>query len=103
MKVQYFTACTMDGFIADENNSLDWLFEAPHDPDDHFWDEWFPTVGGLVWGATTYEGHIERSGLGADSGRFTAKRPPSSGTRASGSSAAASSWGSSTTRACSTS
>jgi dihydrofolate reductase len=69
MKVQYFTACTMDGFIADENDSLDWLFEAPHHPDDHFWDEWFPTVGGLVWGATTYEGHIERSGLGADSWR----------------------------------
>ncbi len=29
-KVQYFTACTLDGFIADENHSLDWLFEALH-------------------------------------------------------------------------
>lgn len=65
MKVQYFTACTLDGFIADENNSLDWLFEAPHSPDDHFWDEWFPGVGGLVMGATTYGWYVERYGLDA--------------------------------------
>ena len=64
--VQYFTACTLDGFIADENNSLDWLFEVPHDAEDHFWDEWFPGVGGLVMGATTYEWMLERYGL-ADS------------------------------------
>ena len=63
-KVQYFTACTLDGFIADENNSLDWLFEVPHDADDGYWDEWFPGVGGLAMGATTYEWMIERYGLG---------------------------------------
>ena len=28
-KVQYFTACPLDGFIADESNSPDWLFEVP--------------------------------------------------------------------------
>jgi dihydrofolate reductase len=61
--VQYFTACTLDGFIADENNSLDWLFELPHDADDRYWDEWFPGVGGLVMGATTYEWMIDRYGL----------------------------------------
>jgi dihydrofolate reductase len=65
-KVQYFTACTLDGFIADENNSLDWLFEVPHDADDHYWDQWFPGVGGLVMGATTYEWMLARYGL-ADS------------------------------------
>ena len=37
-RVQYFTACTLDGFIADEKNSLDWLFEVPHDADDPYWD-----------------------------------------------------------------
>jgi dihydrofolate reductase len=65
-KVQYFTACTLDGFIADENNSLDWLFEVPHDADDHYWDQWFPGVGGLVMGATTYEWMLELYSL-ADS------------------------------------
>src|SRR5215203_672833 len=29
-RVIYFTACTLDGFIADEQDSLDWLFEVPH-------------------------------------------------------------------------
>lgn len=32
--VQYFTACTIDGLIADENNALDWLYETPHGEDD---------------------------------------------------------------------
>jgi dihydrofolate reductase len=59
-EVQSFTACTIDGFIADENNSLDWLFEVPHDADDGYWDQWFPSVGGLAMGATTYEWMVER-------------------------------------------
>jgi dihydrofolate reductase len=55
-RVQYFTACTLDGFIADEDNSLDWLFEAAHDEgDDGGWDEFISGVGPMVMGATTYE------------------------------------------------
>jgi dihydrofolate reductase len=61
-KVQYFTACTLDGYIADANNSLDWLFEVPHDEEDAEWDEWFPSVGALVMGATTYEWMLEHAG-----------------------------------------
>ena len=77
-KVQYFTACTLDGFIADENNSLDWLFEVPHDVDDGCWDRWFPGVGGLVMGATTYEWMLERYGLADSTERwreFYGERP----------------------------
>ena len=54
-RVQYFTACTLDGFIADEHNSLDWLFEAPHGEDDGGWEEFISGVGPMVMGATTYE------------------------------------------------
>ncbi|MGH3478342.1 MAG: dihydrofolate reductase family protein [Nocardioidaceae bacterium] len=66
IKVQYFTACTLDGFIADEHNSLDWLFEVPHDTDDGYWDRWFPGVGALVMGATTYEWMVDRHDMVAD-------------------------------------
>jgi dihydrofolate reductase len=61
--VQYFTACTLDGFIADENDSLDWLFEVPHDADDGSWDEFIGGVGALVMGATTYEWMVDRHGM----------------------------------------
>jgi hypothetical protein len=39
------------------------LFEVPHDTDDQHWDQWFPGVGGLVMGATTYEWMLQRYGL----------------------------------------
>jgi hypothetical protein len=58
--VQYFTACTLDGFIADENHSLDWLFEAPHGDEDGGWDEFISGVGSMVMGATTYECVLQR-------------------------------------------
>jgi dihydrofolate reductase len=73
-KVQYFTACTLDGFIADENNSLDWLYEVPHDEEDGYWDRWFPSVGGLVMGATTYEWMLEHGGPDSWS-RYYGERP----------------------------
>jgi hypothetical protein len=51
--VQYFTACTLDGFIADENHSLDWLFEAPHVDEDTWWDEFISRIGPMATGALT--------------------------------------------------
>jgi dihydrofolate reductase len=53
-KVIYYTACTLDGFIADEHNSLDWLFEVPHG-DDSSWQRLMGQVDAMVMGATTYE------------------------------------------------
>lgn len=53
--VQYFTATTLDGFIADDDNSLDWLFVVEHDEDDPSWDEFIAGIGAMAMGATTYE------------------------------------------------
>lgn len=59
VKVQYFTATSLDGFIADADHSLQWLFDVPHAQDEHgddgSWDEFIGGVGSLVLGATTYE------------------------------------------------
>jgi dihydrofolate reductase len=55
-RTQYYTATSIDGFIADEGNSLDWLFEAAggDDPGDRF-GRFFAEVGAMAMGATTYE------------------------------------------------
>ncbi|HZM19362.1 MAG TPA: dihydrofolate reductase family protein [Gaiellaceae bacterium] len=55
-KTQYYTATTIDGFIADEQNSLDWLFVVDRgtDPGSEF-EEFIADVGAMAMGATTYE------------------------------------------------
>jgi dihydrofolate reductase len=60
---QYFTATTLDGFIADEQNSLEWLFEVDRgeDPGSEF-TEFFSGVGAMAMGATTYEWALEHGG-----------------------------------------
>jgi dihydrofolate reductase len=55
-KTQYYTATTLDGFIADENHSLDWLFEVDREHDgEHSFGAFFADVGAMAMGATTYE------------------------------------------------
>ena len=58
-KVQYFTATSLDGFIADADNSLDWLFEVPHSAMSRATTgpgtSSSARSGPLVMGATTYE------------------------------------------------
>ena len=58
-EVVYFTACTLDGFIADADNSLDWLFETPHSDDESSWDAFIGSVGPMCMGRTTYEWMLE--------------------------------------------
>jgi dihydrofolate reductase len=46
MKIQYFTATSLDGFIATEDDSLDWLF--PPGGLNHFsYPEFTENVGAL--------------------------------------------------------
>jgi dihydrofolate reductase len=56
MTTVYYTATTLDGFIADDEDSLAWLFVQDQDPQGPLnYDEFFAGVGALVMGSTTYE------------------------------------------------
>ena len=56
MKTIYFTAATLDGFIVDDTDSLDWLVTRDFDPHGPFGYEAFVAeVGALVMGSSTYE------------------------------------------------
>lgn len=54
MKTQYFTASSLDGFIAGPNDSLDWLFPLG-DIDETSYPEFIREVGALAMGSATYE------------------------------------------------
>lgn len=54
MKTQYFTATSLDGFIATEDDSLDWLFPLG-DLNDSSYPEFIAAVGALAMGSATYE------------------------------------------------
>src|SRR2546422_558773 len=53
---QYYTATSLDGFIADPGNSLDWLFTRKQEPGGPLnYDELIAGVGAMAMGSTTYE------------------------------------------------
>jgi dihydrofolate reductase len=57
---QYYTATTLDGFIADPNDSLEWLFSREQDHDGPLnYAAFIAEVGALAMGSTTYEWVIE--------------------------------------------
>ena len=64
---QYYTATTLDGFIADPDNSLDWLLSRRSDdggPLDY--GAFIARVGALAMGATTYEWLLDHEFAGKD-------------------------------------
>jgi dihydrofolate reductase len=61
-KTQYYTAASLDGFIADPDNSLDWLFEIDEGTDNPF-GAFFSEVGAFAMGATTYEWVLKNDNL----------------------------------------
>ena len=53
---QYYTATSLDGFIADPDNSLDWLFTRKRENDGPLnYGAFIADVGALAMGSTTYE------------------------------------------------
>jgi dihydrofolate reductase len=58
VKTQYYTATSVDGFIADADNSLEWLFQVGSAGDEVIQDEYpkfIAEVGAMAMGSTTYE------------------------------------------------
>ena len=70
-KTQYFTATSIDGFIADPDNSLDWLFQAgPSSGREKRFSGFFADVGAMAMGATTYEWVLDHEHLIEDPGKW---------------------------------
>jgi dihydrofolate reductase len=60
MKTQYYTATTLDGFIATEDDSLEWLF-ALGELGESSYPEFIEQVGALAMGSATYEWLLRHS------------------------------------------
>ncbi|TIC85938.1 dihydrofolate reductase [Nocardioides sp. GY 10113] len=65
-RVVFYTATTLDGFLADPDDSLDWLMRQEQDHQGALnYEEFIAGIGALVMGSTTYEwvrDNLERSG-----------------------------------------
>lgn len=55
MKITYYAATSLDGFIAKEDGDLSWLDDLNIDPADTGYDYFFASVDGLVMGRNTYD------------------------------------------------
>lgn len=53
MKTIYYAATSLDGYIADKNNSLEWLFQFG-EPEGNVIEKFVATVGVIAMGSTTY-------------------------------------------------
>jgi dihydrofolate reductase len=66
-RTRYYTATTLDGFIADESNSLDWLFTRDQDHGGLLnYADFIAGIGALAMGATTYEWILDHEFKGKD-------------------------------------
>jgi dihydrofolate reductase len=57
-----YIAASLDGFIADENEGLDWLFKAERNLGVHHYDVFIKTIRPIVMGRATYD-WLVRSGM----------------------------------------
>ncbi len=66
-RTQYYTAATLDGFIADPDNSLEWLFKIKRDEHGPMcYEDFIAEVGALAMGSTTYEWIFDHEFSGED-------------------------------------
>lgn len=64
MATIYYTATTLDGFLATTDNSLSWLFEVPgSDEAESSIPDFIAGIGAMAMGSTTYEWLLEHEAL----------------------------------------
>jgi len=64
---QYYTATSLDGYIADANNSLDWLFTRQREPGGPLnYEAFIAGVGAMAMGATSYEWILDHEFAGKE-------------------------------------
>lgn len=63
-RVIFYTATTLNGFLADDHDSLDWLFAVPGgEGGDADFQDFLSRIGVLVQGSSTYEWVLEHEDL----------------------------------------
>ncbi|MCB1326944.1 MAG: dihydrofolate reductase [Spirochaetales bacterium] len=60
-KVRYYTATTLDGFLADEQHSLEWLFEVKREEES---SDFMTSLGAFVMGRNTFDWIVQHEKLG---------------------------------------
>lgn len=83
-RYRFFTATTLDGFLADEHDSLDWLMSQPTGDESILpYEDFIAEVGAIVTGRSTYDWVLEHEGIVEGAWVFTqptflfTHRPPS--------------------------
>ena len=62
-RYRFFTATSLDGFLADEHDSLDWLLSQPTGEESILpYDAFVAEVGAIITGRTTYDWVLEHDG-----------------------------------------
>ena len=65
-RTTFYTATTLDGYLADDHDSLDWLFVQEQDEGGPLgYEDFIRRIGAIVMGRTTYEwvvDHLARTG-----------------------------------------
>jgi dihydrofolate reductase len=75
-RTQYYTATSLDGFIADEQHSLDWLFTRQQDRAGPLnYAAFIAEVGALAMGSTTYEWILDHDRRGSEEWRWPYEQP----------------------------
>ena len=80
MATQYYTATSIDGYIADADNSLEWLFQVGKGDDqaaaiEGEYPQFIAGVGAIAMGSTTYEWILEHTDLLKDPTKWEYEAP----------------------------